>query len=395
MSSSEQPLLSCVAFFPRGGGCSPDVWKHENSITKRPSRLLLAPTLLVQAEEGPQRALDAFVIALSKACEGGRKRWYASTLELQLASREMCGACRSVQTLNVCVNKHTPATLWSRLRSRALSTTHGSKSSLSSRVPVVRALRLTCELPMKTLVKRAAKELWAGLKVLHLRGSIPTGRIEAAVWPNGLQGLEFGDRFNQPIIGVAWPTYLQQLSFDGRFNQPIIGVEWPVSMQQLSFGYCFNQPIVGVVWPTPLQQISFDGRFNQPIIGVAWPTSLQQISFDGRFNQPIIGVLWPTSLQQLTFRGIFNQPIIGAGWPSSLQQLSLGDGFNQPIVGVVWPNSLKRLSFEFLFNEPLVGVVWPPFLEKLSFGAFFKQPIDGIVWPDSLTSITCDGQSLI
>ena len=329
MSSSEQPLLSCVAFFPRGGGCSPDVWKHENSITKRPSRLLLAPTLLVQAEEGPQRALDAFVIALSKACEGGRKRWYASTLELQLASREMCGACRSVQTLNVCVNKHTPATLWSRLRSRALSTTHGSKSSLSSRVPVVRALRLTCELPMKTLVKRAAKELWAGLKVLHLRGSIPTGRIEAAVWPNGLQGLEFGDRFNQPIIGVAWPT------------------------------------------------------------------SLQQISFDGRFNQPIIGVLWPTSLQQLTFRGIFNQPIIGAGWPSSLQQLSLGDGFNQPIVGVVWPNSLKRLSFEFLFNEPLVGVVWPPFLEKLSFGAFFKQPIDGIVWPDSLTSITCDGQSLI
>ncbi|CAN0553692.1 unnamed protein product, partial [Ectocarpus sp. 8 AP-2014] len=57
---------------------------------------------------GRTRCLDAFIVALNQTCDGGEKRWYASTLELQLVSLEFCGACRHVPTLDVRVNRQTP-----------------------------------------------------------------------------------------------------------------------------------------------------------------------------------------------------------------------------------------------------------------------------------------------
>ncbi|CAN0496982.1 unnamed protein product, partial [Ectocarpus sp. 8 AP-2014] len=57
---------------------------------------------------GRSKCLDTFVVALNQTCDGGDKRWYASTLELQLVSLEFCGACRRVPTLHVRVNRQTP-----------------------------------------------------------------------------------------------------------------------------------------------------------------------------------------------------------------------------------------------------------------------------------------------
>ncbi|CAN0511524.1 unnamed protein product, partial [Ectocarpus sp. 8 AP-2014] len=57
---------------------------------------------------GRSKCLDAFVVALNQTCDGGDKRWYASTLELQLVSLEFCGACRRVPTLHVRVDRQTP-----------------------------------------------------------------------------------------------------------------------------------------------------------------------------------------------------------------------------------------------------------------------------------------------
>ncbi|CAN0042237.1 unnamed protein product [Ectocarpus sp. 6 AP-2014] len=52
--------------------------------------------------EGRTRGPDALVVALSQACKGGEKRWYASILELQLTSLDMCRACRSTPILHAC-----------------------------------------------------------------------------------------------------------------------------------------------------------------------------------------------------------------------------------------------------------------------------------------------------
>lgn len=102
------------------------------------------------------------------------KRWYASTLELQLASLELCRACRSVPTLHARVDDDTPRTLWSR---RA-----------SSRVPVVTALCLTWALPTEGL-QRVAIELYTRLEFLHRQGSSSAGNLESVVWPEGLKRL--------------------------------------------------------------------------------------------------------------------------------------------------------------------------------------------------------------
>ncbi|CAM9691685.1 unnamed protein product, partial [Ectocarpus sp. 4 AP-2014] len=57
---------------------------------------------------GRPSCLDAFIVALNQTCDGGKRRWYASTLELQRVSLAFCGACRSVPTLHVRVDRETP-----------------------------------------------------------------------------------------------------------------------------------------------------------------------------------------------------------------------------------------------------------------------------------------------
>ena len=191
---------------------------------------MLYPALCL--DEG--RHLDVLNVVLLQACEGGENRWYASTLELQLVSLELCRACRSVPILHVRVEAGTPRTLWS---------TDGS------------------------------------------RGGIRVARSVS------LRRLSFGYGFDQPMAGVVWPASLQRLSFGYGFDQPIAGIVWPASLQRLSFGYGFKQPIAGVVWPASLQRLSFGYGFDQPIAGVVWPASLHQLSLGVRFNQSIAGVV--------------------------------------------------------------------------------------------------------
>ncbi|CAN0242056.1 unnamed protein product, partial [Ectocarpus sp. 12 AP-2014] len=223
------------------------------------------------------RCLDAFIIALSQACEGGGKQWYASTLELQLTSLDFCRACRSIPTLDVAVDEHTPRSLWAPDTTQTRPITHSSKvARISSRVPAVRAAGLTWGLLLEVLLESTAMELWGWSNVLRLRGAVDSVSLESATWPPRLKLLSFGDGFNQPIAGVVWPASLQQLFFGVFFNQPIAGVLWPASLQQLFFGVFFNQPIAGVAWPASLQQLWFDNDFDHPIAGVAWPASLQE-----------------------------------------------------------------------------------------------------------------------
>ncbi|CAN0248867.1 unnamed protein product, partial [Ectocarpus sp. 12 AP-2014] len=288
---------------------------------------------------GRTRCLDAFVVALSQACEGGEKRWYVSTLELQLTSLDMCRACRSTSILHVRVNRETPQSLWSSRTTRTRPNSRSWKRRISNRVPVVQALRLMWALSMEDLLRKAAIELWTSSQRLELQGSwcVPSLGSEV-VWPRGLRELVVHTDSAIATDSVWWPAHLQKLSFGSNFNQPIAGVAWPSSLQQLSFGISFNQAIAGVMWPSSLQQLSFGYKFNQPIAAVVLPASLQQLSFGMSFNQPIAGVIWPSSLQHLSFgqdfNRFFNQPIAGVVWPSSLQQLSFGKNFNQPIAGV-------------------------------------------------------------
>ncbi|CAM9176006.1 unnamed protein product, partial [Hapterophycus canaliculatus] len=198
--------------------------------------------------------LDAFLVALCQTHEDKedrQRRWYVSTLDLQLVSLEFCIACRSVPSLHVRVVHGAPPTLWAPRRQEPEELREKPRRT---RVPVVRAARLTWRLRAHTSVRK-----------------------------------------------ISWPAHLEQLSFGSCFDNSIAGVAWPASLQHISFGYAFNQPIAEVLWPPSLQQMSFGQYFNQPLVEVEWPASLQQLSLGNAFNQPITGVAWPPSLQQLSF----------------------------------------------------------------------------------------------
>ena len=324
--------------------------------------------MLPSPATGASLCRGALTFSVNQASQEGDRCWYTSTLELQLASLELCRACRSVSTLHVLVNKDTPRRLWDPLRAPDVP--------VPSRVPLVRPIGLTW-----TLRTDGVQLISSTPKFMSFDDDF-NEPIQGVEWPASLQRLSFGDRFNRPIVGVVWPASLQQLSFGRRlssggcFNQPVMGVAWPANLQQLSFGTSFDGPIAGISWPTTLRQLSFGYMFNQPILGVVWPPSLRRLSFGGRFNQPILGVAWPPSLQRLVFGGRFDQPILGVGWPSSLRQVSFGQSFNQPILGVGWPSSLRQVCFGQSFNQPILGVAWPSSLQVLCFGED-SRPLGG------------------
>lgn len=61
---------------------------------------------------GEKRAwTQLVVVALSQSCAGGKKRWYASVLELQLTSLEFCRVCRRARLLQVNVESASPRNL--------------------------------------------------------------------------------------------------------------------------------------------------------------------------------------------------------------------------------------------------------------------------------------------
>ena len=57
--------------------------------------------------------------------------------------------------------------------------------------------------------------------------------LEQVVWPENLDTLSFGERFQQSLEGVAWPSALQSLVFGKDFNQSLEDVTWPASLQNL------------------------------------------------------------------------------------------------------------------------------------------------------------------
>ena len=382
-----------------------------------PLRSCSSASLLRIPSAGPSLCLDALFVALNQAYDG--ELGYVPTRNLQLASVQLCVACRSSATLRVRVDDATPHTLLTTSNSPQASlrspngletgSPTGSREAAgcgATRVPPVRAHTVVWERSAPTSAQTAEMELLRGARSLQL-GRAFSGGLESVAWPEGLVRLELGGRFDwpakpakpvswpssirhltfgqyfdKPVDGVSWPESLETLTFGKWFNQPISGVEWPVSLERLSLGQWYNQPISGLAWPPSLRCLTFEGDFNHAITGAGWPDSLESLKLGHSFDQPVEGVSWPASLRALTFGRRFNRPVSRAAWPASLRRLTFGYCFDQPIDQASWPSSLRRLEFGHRFNHPVAAVLWPASLEFLAFGDNFNQPIAAVVdWP--------------
>lgn len=368
---------------------------------------------------GCDRWIDALTVALGQASDG---TWYASTLQLQLASFEVCVACRRVRTLRVIVDERMPLSLWGNEESLDDS----PNAQERRRQPLLRAAGVVWKIPSGFMVPLlsegtllsevgwmqrddtvsdathlpfckyieqpperllpSSRNYFKEVATVCSRESRPVKDVQIlgiSSWPPALRQLSVlcKTRWFDFDDWVSLPSTLEHLHLSGRFNHPLDYVfrgteptSWPVSLKHLALGGCFNQPIDCFTWPPSLTHLAFGDWFNQQITNVEWPASLLRLAFGSEFAKSIVGVVWPPSLLQLTFDGDVRQSIAGVVWPASLRHLALVDIRKKSIASVVWPPSLVRLRLGFRFNEPITEVVWPASLTRLVLGVSFISP---------------------
>ncbi|CAM9957256.1 unnamed protein product [Ectocarpus sp. 4 AP-2014] len=327
------------------------------------------------------------------------KNWYTSTRELQLASLDLCIACRNYPTVRLNVEAHTPR----RLLAATDAPPPNPKRLFKTRVPRLRACRVAWNM-VTAAELRFPMFVMTDVDCLKF-GKDFQGGLEDVAWPERLKAIEFGSGsvFNKPIDQVQWPASLQKLEFGYMFNRPVEGAKFPSSLQELIFGgvSSFNQPIAGVVLPSSLQELDLGDSFNQPIEDVAWPDSLQWLAFGVVFNQPIDNVGWPASLEEVVFgfcdewsgTGItmyshFNQRIGSSVWPASLRRLTLGGQFRQSLQGLgTWMPNLEEIRVfdwddDLEIDSLLRGIEWPNGLRDLT--VFEESSLDGVVFPPTV-----------
>lgn len=369
--------------------------------------------------------LHMLLIALGETTNGN---WYLSTLQLQLASFEVCVACRRLRTLRVTVDRRMPLSLWGDDD----VVQDDAKAPKRRRLPSLRAYAVSWKMPdgmLAPVLMEAAllrEVTWmqvTGVNCKHLdaenaavsllKGSIlkpasaighsprsyfkaisalfDTGVAVNTVqyvcsksWPPALRQLSLGCLRQERINWAVLPSSLQRLAVGGYFNQPLEFASWPVSLKHLTLGGCFNQPMAEALLPSHLLKLTLGNNFNQSIVNVAWPRSLLQLTLGDAFDQPIDDVVWPDSLLKLRFGSYFNQEIMNVAWPESLRGLIFGHHFDKQIIDVMWPDCLNRLEFGQDFNQPIAEVVWPIALRSLVFGMEFDQSVEDVDWPASL-----------
>eukprot|EP00752_Nemacystus_decipiens_P015174 g13515.t1 len=314
---------------------------------------------------GDSRFLDAVFVFVALDQTSGGDPWYVSTTQLQLASIQLCAACRRSATFHVTMDDRVPRRLLARADAPAPALERGRR--LSPRVPRLKARAIAWH-------RRSCEELGRPLYALTeaqflLFGSGFDESVDGVSWPEGLKLISFGGDFDQDVEGVAWPPALQEIAFGHNFDQPVEDIVWPASLLYLTLGYCFNYPIEGVSWPPRLEALRLGNCFNQPIARVAWPASLEQLFFGHCFDQPIGEVRWPPSLEVLKFGWNFNQALDGE-WPRFLRHLTLHRGFTQPLhdLGKRMPHleELELLVDSDDYVPSLADVAWPDSLQKLA-----------------------------
>ncbi|CBJ31675.1 conserved unknown protein [Ectocarpus siliculosus] len=202
----------------------------------------LAGLEIHEAESGAaptgSRFLDVAIVVLNQACgDGGQKHWFASTKELQLASLQLCEACRDAAALHLRVDTSTP------LRLFAPADSPSDDSEEDTRVPRLRAR----------------------------------------------EQLTFGRRFNRPLEAVSFPASLREITFGWGFNRAIEAVSWPAELRRLTFGWMPNLEeltlllkaserydiLVDIEWPAGLKRLNVKHRVR--LEGDEMPAGLQVI----------------------------------------------------------------------------------------------------------------------
>lgn len=115
-------------------------------------------------------------------------------------------------------------------------------------------------------------------------------------FPESLQCLSLGDKFDQQIDEVQWPNTLKSLSFGDKFNGDVCGVQLPNTLESLSIGDTFQQPVDYLTLPSTLQELRFGSSFNWPLDHLHLH-HLRSLTLGKDFKQSLAAL--PSTLQTL------------------------------------------------------------------------------------------------
>ncbi|CAM9210436.1 unnamed protein product [Sphacelaria rigidula] len=172
------------------------------------------PDTGVDMTAGRKLCLDALTIALNEASSWGES--FLPTKQLQLASLQLCIACRCVSTLCVKFDECTPRRLWTDPGEQSSTpTARRMDRSHKSRVPLLRAHSVVCMSSAGADIMSRETNVQNNVRNLYF-DSMFDGSLDNAVWPPRVMEVVFGGRgsrkrikFNQSITGVVWPASLQ------------------------------------------------------------------------------------------------------------------------------------------------------------------------------------------
>ncbi|CAM9772205.1 unnamed protein product [Ectocarpus fasciculatus] len=204
---------------------------------------------------------------IKQACDGQGKRWYTSTLELQLVSLAFCVACRDVRSCTCVLTAKRPPSLWSPRKSHTTSNKRSREVCTSSRVPAVQAFGLTWALPLEVLQQRAAMEPRSGSECQQrLTGPPSASRLRWEIWSQNLKRLEFGS--DMPLNTVSWPASLQQLSSGVCFNHQLWESRGRSAYRRYRSGMSSTSPLPKSCDRTLCSSSHSEWNLNNP-----WPSS--------------------------------------------------------------------------------------------------------------------------
>jgi hypothetical protein len=118
--------------------------------------------------------------------------------------------------------------------------------------------------------------------------------LQANCIPESVTNLNFGDQFNQSLIGLI-PCGIKYLTLGNAFNQLIANCI-PNTCMYLKLGNNFNQPIVGHI-SHGLTHLIIGERFCQPINGL--PDCITHLTLDHRMMSNTDLMKFPTSVTNL------------------------------------------------------------------------------------------------
>ncbi|KYR00197.1 hypothetical protein DLAC_03355 [Tieghemostelium lacteum] len=142
------------------------------------------------------------------------------------------------------------------------------------------------------------------LKELYI-GAIVDVTLKYGVFPEGLEIISMNTQQTPLDINFKFPSTLKRLSLVGMFNQKLESL--PVGLETLELGPSFNQPLNCLSGLLSLKTLNIGSAFNQILSVTSLPANLLHLTFGSGFNRSLFQGVLPNSLQTLALGTHFRQ----------------------------------------------------------------------------------------